>query len=648
VTAGGNAGSAITVLEEDSSGATVTSQTDVITLIATGPNGYQQTYMATAVAGVATFNLSGAALNSSGVYTYTASAGSPTNAVATENVSAASASAVSLSGGSTSVTAGGNAGVISATIEDVHGNTVTSYSGAVTYTLKNAAGGIIASGTSTASSGIANVNLSGTALTLANTDTLTVTATSAGSTDETIAVSPGTASKTSTLTGINTGSTYTPGSLLGPLTTTVVDAYGNTVTSYSGTITYTLTLPDGTTTTGTATVVNGVVTVLSPAVTLNQVGGYSLTISGTGIAATTTTFSTAQLAITASISAPVAGVSYGTSLAGAITATATSNGTAVAGTWTYTATSLTTGATIAVTSATVVPAGSYTITGTFTPTDSTKYKSVTTTGSLRIAALAPAATIMASVNPVALKNATVLSASVSSSVGVPTGTVVFYDSTLAAPIGSAALSNGIATLSTASLAAGSHSIAAQYQGDSNYSAISSAAYALTVVDFTLAVSGSNSQTVLPGGIATYGLTVTPVGASTFPAAISLSVSGLPDDVVPTLSSASIAAGSGTTSVTFTIGTPSAVAMLQHYGPGASMAFAVLLLPFARLRSRVARQPRLLMVWMLAALTALGAAGLSGCGSSVGLFGQKQQTYTAVVTATSGSLTHTTNVTLTVQ
>jgi hypothetical protein len=337
VTAGGNAGSAITILEGDSSGATVTSQTDVITLIATGPNGYQQTYMATAVAGIATFNLSGAALNTSGVYTYTASAGSPTNAVATENVSAASASAVSLSGGSTSVTAGGNAGVISATIEDAHGNSVTSYSGAVTYTLKNAAGVIIASGSSTASSGIASLNLSGTALTLANTDTLTVTAASVGSTSETIAVSPGAASKTSTLTGINTSSTYTPGSVLGPLTTTVVDAYGNTVTSYSGTITYTLTLPNGTTTTG---------------------------------------------------------------------------------------------ATITVTSTRVLPAGSYVITGTFTPTDSTTYKSVTATGSLRIAALAPAATIMASVNPVALKNTTVLSASVSSSVGVPTGTSRLYAESL--------------------------------------------------------------------------------------------------------------------------------------------------------------------------------------------------------------------------
>ena len=43
-----------------------------------------------------------------------------------------------------------------------------------------------------------------------------------------------------------------------------------------------------------------------------------------------------------------------------------------------------------------------------------------------------------------------------------------------------------------------------------------------------------------------------------------------------------------------------------------------------------------------------AAGLSGCGSSVGLFGQNQQIDTAVVTGVSGSLTHTTNVTLTVQ
>jgi hypothetical protein len=42
------------------------------------------------------------------------------------------------------------------------------------------------------------------------------------------------------------------------------------------------------------------------------------------------------------------------------------------------------------------------------------------------------------------------------------------------------------------------------------------------------------------------------------------------------------------------------------------------------------------------------AGLSGCGSTGGFFGQAQKSYTVTVTATSGALSHTTNVTLTVE
>jgi ABC-type transporter Mla subunit MlaD len=43
-----------------------------------------------------------------------------------------------------------------------------------------------------------------------------------------------------------------------------------------------------------------------------------------------------------------------------------------------------------------------------------------------------------------------------------------------------------------------------------------------------------------------------------------------------------------------------------------------------------------------------AAGLSGCGSASGFFGQQQTTYTVTVTGTSGTLSHSTTVTLTVE
>jgi hypothetical protein len=42
------------------------------------------------------------------------------------------------------------------------------------------------------------------------------------------------------------------------------------------------------------------------------------------------------------------------------------------------------------------------------------------------------------------------------------------------------------------------------------------------------------------------------------------------------------------------------------------------------------------------------AGLSGCGTSSGFFGQAETTYNVQITATSGSLSHSTSVTLTIQ
>jgi len=75
VVVGGNAGAAITVLENDSTGSTV-SATDTITLTVTGAGGYAKSYMATASGGVATFDLSGTALTTIGSYSYTASVAS--------------------------------------------------------------------------------------------------------------------------------------------------------------------------------------------------------------------------------------------------------------------------------------------------------------------------------------------------------------------------------------------------------------------------------------------------------------------------------------------------------------------------------------------------------------------------------------------
>jgi hypothetical protein len=75
-----------------------------------------------------------------------------------------------------------------------------------------------------------------------------------------------------------------------------------------------------------------------------------------------------------------------------------------------------------------------------------------------------------------------------------------------------------------------------------------------------------------------------------------------------------------------------------------------LLPFAgRLRRAGKQMPRTLSLLLLAAAGFAAGAGVSGCGSTgSGFFGHPEQTYSVVITATSGSISHSTTVTLIVQ
>jgi hypothetical protein len=74
--------------------------------------------------------------------------------------------------------------------------------------------------------------------------------------------------------------------------------------------------------------------------------------------------------------------------------------------------------------------------------------------------------------------------------GTPTGTVTFLDG--ANNVGSAMLSGSMGILATSSLNAGSHSITASYGGDSNFSASTSSALALSVNQAASTVSLSSS------------------------------------------------------------------------------------------------------------------------------------------------------------
>jgi hypothetical protein len=81
----------------------------------------------------------------------------------------------------------------------------------------------------------------------------------------------------------------------------------------------------------------------------------------------------------------------------------------------------------------------------------------------------------------------------------------------------------------------------------------------------------------------------------------------------------------------------------------AMVFALLLLPFAgRLRALRRRLWATVSLLLLAAAGLATMAALGGCGITSGLFADQAKTYTVTVTATSGTLSHATTLTLTVK
>jgi hypothetical protein len=86
----------------------------------------------------------------------------------------------------------------------------------------------------------------------------------------------------------------------------------------------------------------------------------------------------------------------------------------------------------------------------------------------------PTTTALASSrNPSTFGQAVTFTAAVSSASGTPSGTVIFSDASTSTTLGSATLASGSAAISVSSLAAGSHSITAAYQGSANFSASTS-------------------------------------------------------------------------------------------------------------------------------------------------------------------------------
>jgi hypothetical protein len=287
-------------------------------------------------------------------------------------------------------------------------------------------------------------------------------------------------------------------------------------------------------------------------------------------------------------------------------------------------------------------------------------------GIMVIGQAASTAVVTSTPNPALVQNAVTFTATVSSGAGTPTGTVTFLDGTT--PVGTGTLSGGLAKLTTSALTGGVHSISATYGGNANFAAASSGTLTQTMLDFSLTgstggVSSGTTQTAIPGGAATYALSLLPSAGTDLPAPVSLTISGMPAGATAIVTPSSWVQLTGTSwlfpantplaNISLSIQLPSTTASLnQRDLPGRKLPFVflgVLLLPFAgRMRRTGRKLSRMLSVLLLLIGGMAAMAGLSGCGSSTGFFVQAQKSYTVTATATSGTLSRSTTVTLTVE
>ena len=249
--------------------------------------------------------------------------------------------------------------------------------------------------------------------------------------------------------------------------------------------------------------------------------------------------------------------------------------------------------------------------------------------------------LTSSINPSVLGESVTFTATVATTgafIGIPTGAISFFDGPNS--IGSGILTNGIATLTTSTLAVGLHSITAAYLGNTT-DAPSTSAVLAQQVNASLTSAGSGFlMTVSPttfsvGAGGSTSVAVTILELNNFNQPVQLSCSGLPAEATCTFATSLIPATGGTTPLTISVAAPHNCGSNAPYftaqgtRTGLPIFAAAVLLFFARRR-------RVLKGLLLAAVLCILPA-ISGCGGNCTDLGVKPGTYTFTVTGTaSGS------------
>lgn len=231
-----------------------------------------------------------------------------------------------------------------------------------------------------------------------------------------------------------------------------------------------------------------------------------------------------------------------------------------------------------------------------------------------------------------------------SAISSPTGSVILYDGT--ALVGTNVLGNtGDFTFITSALASGTHALSAAYSGDNNFQTATTAEpLPITIPpvgtpDFSLDVD-QVSGIVKRGG--SWSTNVSLSSTFGFNGVVALSCGTMPQQMTCGFGSPSLTGQARTVSTSMTVTTVATT--LQ------TMAGLILLGVFFKRRKKRSLGSPLRAV---AACLVLGCtlASLTGCGSTI-LYeqpnGTPKGTYSVIVTGTSGALTHSQTVTITVQ
>ncbi len=299
--------------------------------------------------------------------------------------------------------------------------------------------------------------------------------------------------------------------------------------------------------------------------------------------------------------------------------------------------------------------GSHSITASYSG-DSNFTASVSTALSQVVQKSATTTTLSAAPGTANVNQSVALTATVApGNSGVPTGTVSFLDG--ATQIGTASLNgSGVATLSTSTLAAGTHSITAVYGGDSNFNGSTSTASSVvvTATGFSLTSSALSPSSVVAGSSAQSTITITPVGGLS-PSTVNLTCSVTPVvSPAATCSLGAVAVSGATGSAVLTVGTTGARAALapQPAGRDSSKLLALaLLIPGLFLCGTGiggSNRRKLIAIVFLALTGCMLQTACSGVSSGTHSAGTPSGTYSVTVTGSASGTQQTTTVSLIVQ